>query len=271
MTVISAAPFIPPKQETGVILFTAMVGPLELEMSASAKEKHPLPSVTLILYTPLESPATESTVSPVVQSKEKGGTDPGPVIEATAVPLERPQEVLVTVTVSGIARAELTEIVFVFTQPFISVPVTVYEVPVLGLTLILAVVSPVFHKYVLPPEAVSNAAVPLQMVEEPLIEIEGREFIFTTTASVAVPQEFVTSTEYEIVVVGFATGFAQVVQLSPVAGYHVKDPFPVALRPTDEPKQIDTSAPAFATATGFIVTVTVAVLVHPPALVPVTV
>ena len=124
MTVISAAPFIPPKQETGVTLFTAMVGPLELLMSASAKEKHPLPSVTLILYTPLESPATESTVSPVVQSKEKGGTDPGPVIEATAVPLERPQEVFVTVTVMGIGRAGFTISVSVLLHPFASVPIT---------------------------------------------------------------------------------------------------------------------------------------------------
>ena len=258
MTVISAAPFIPPKQETLLIVFTVIVGPLELEMSASAKEKHPLPSVTFILYTPLESPATESTVSPVVQSKEKGGTAPGPEMEAIAVPLERPQEVLVTVTVRGIARAELTEMVFVFTQPFISVPVTVYEVPALGLTLILAPVAPVFHKYVLPPEAVSNAAVPLQMVEEPATEIKGRRLTVTIVDAFLVhPTPSVTINEYVIEVVGEATGLATVVELKPVAGLHeyvsanvppeaVGDPPIVRL----EPIQIELLDPAFATIVG---------------------
>ncbi len=48
----------------------------------------------------------------------------------------------------------------------------------------LAVVSPVLQRYVLPPEAVREAEVPAQIVPAlPLIEMTGKEFTVTKEAA----------------------------------------------------------------------------------------
>lgn len=59
-----------------------------------------------------------------------------------------------------------------------------------------------------------------------------------------------------VVVVGFATGFAQVVQLSPVEGLHTNVPVPTALSVVEFPMQIEASAPAFTGGNGSVVIAT---------------
>ena len=71
--------------------------------------------------------------------------------------------------------------------------------------------------------------------------------------------------------VGLAVGFAHVVQDNPVAGDHVYDVPPVALKPVDDPAQIATLEPALIVGNEFTETVTLAVLEQPLAFVPVTV
>src|SRR4051812_44373809 len=64
-----------------------------------------------------------------------------------------------------------------FAQPLPSVPLTVY-VP-LSVTVMLAVVSPVLHRYEVPPLAVRVAEPPSQKELGPLIEISGSGFLVT--------------------------------------------------------------------------------------------
>ena len=54
----------------------------------------------------------------------------------------------------------------VFVQPVDEMPVTVYEVFVVGLTEIVDVVAPVFQEYVDAPLAVNTAEFPAQVVED---------------------------------------------------------------------------------------------------------
>ena len=61
------------------------------------------------------------------------------------------------------------------------------------------------------------------------------------------------------------------VLLSPVDGAQEYVPFPLPLSIALDPAHMEISAPALAEGEGLIVTVLVAVLVHPAALVPVTV
>ena len=70
---------------------------------------------------------------------------------------------------------------------------------------------------------------------------------------------------------GLATGFAILVLLSPVDGAHEKVPLPLPFKAVLDPAHMETSGPALAVGNGFTVTVVIAVLVHPTALVPVTV
>jgi len=64
---------------------------------------------------------------------------------------------------------------------------------------------------------------------------------------------------------------APVVADNPVDGNHAYVVAPVAVRVVDEPLQIAAPAPALTTGNGFTVIVTVAVLLQPRVLVPVTV
>jgi hypothetical protein len=75
-----------------------------------------------------------------------------------------------------------------------------------------------------------------------------------------------------VVVVGDATGLAQVVQDKPVAGIHEYDVPPVALSVVDDPIQILAAEPALIVGNGFTDTVSVVELTQPaPGLVPVIV
>ena len=71
--------------------------------------------------------------------------------------------------------------------------------------------------------------------------------------------------------VGLATGFGQVIQLSAVDGAHEKLPLPVPFNVVFEPAHMEISGPALAVGRGLTVVVVAAVLVQPPASVPVTV
>ena len=80
-------------------------------------------------------------------------------------------------------------------QPLALVTVTVYVVVVVGFTGIVAVVAPVFHKYVPPPAAVILPLKPLQSVEIPLILAVGVGLTATPLLAVAVqPLALVTVT-----------------------------------------------------------------------------
>jgi hypothetical protein len=107
-------------------------------------------------------------------------------------------------------------------------------------------------------------------LEPPLITGIG----LTETVTVAVllqPAALVPVTVYVIVDVGLAVTLAPVVADNPVDGDQLYVEPPVAVKPVEKPLQIATLEPPLITGIGLIVTVTVAVLLQPAALVPVTV
>jgi hypothetical protein len=80
-------------------------------------------------------------------------------------------------------------------QPPVPVTVTVYVVLTVGLTVIAAVVAPVFQEYVVPPLAVSVVLAPLQIVVVPAMAALGNGLTVTAAEAVAVqPKELVTVT-----------------------------------------------------------------------------
>lgn len=143
------------------------------------------------------------------------------------------------------------------------VPVTVYEVVETGLTITGLITAPVFHEYVVPPDAVNVAVCPEQMVSEFTV-ITGSGF--TVTVEIAVPEQpaVVPVTVYEVVAEGVSViGFV----VAPVDQEYVVPPpaLSVAVCPAQivgELTVIEMLPPT--------VTVAVAVPVHAP-LVPVTV
>ena len=68
-----------------------------------------------------------------------------------------------------------------------------------------------------------------------------------------------------VVLVGFATGLAIVVELKPVAGLQLYEIPPLADNVVNVPLQIVTSLPAFAVGKGFTVTITLSVAEQPAA------
>ena len=125
----------------------------------------------------------------------------------------------------------------------------------------LAELSPVLHRYVLPPDAVSVVLLPSHIVVVPPMVIVGRGIIVTSTASAAVPQTSVTVKVYVVDTAGSATGYRQVVQLNPVDGAHEKVPAPLPVKVVLLPAHIVASGPALAegSAEGEIVITSVAV------------
>jgi hypothetical protein len=80
----------------------------------------------------------------------------------------------------------VTVLVAVDVQPLALVTVTVYVASAVGLTGIVAVVTPVLHKYVPPPVAVKFVLPPLQITFVPVIVAVGNGFTVTACAAVAV-------------------------------------------------------------------------------------
>ena len=87
----------------------------------------------------------------------------------------------------------MVEVLKSLIQPVeLSLQVAVYEVVVLGETVILAVVTPVFHVTVPPqPEAVIVVLAPTQIVGEVAESVGGAGFGFTVTvvAELALPRQ----------------------------------------------------------------------------------
>ena len=90
----------------------------------------------------------------------------------------------------------------VLEQPWASVPVTVYEVVEVGLTLIGLVVSPVDHEYDVPPEAVKVAVAPEQIVGELTVIVGFGPMLTVATAVFEQPCASVPVTVYVVVLVG---------------------------------------------------------------------
>jgi hypothetical protein len=96
-----------------------------------------------------------------------------------------PKHIIWSPLIIGVGLAlTVTTSVAVLAHPFPSVPVTEYVVVAAGLTVIDVVVAPVFHKYVVAPDANNTVDVPAQIILSPLISIEGSGF--TTTVLLAV-------------------------------------------------------------------------------------
>jgi hypothetical protein len=79
--------------------------------------------------------------------------------------------------------------------------VTVYEVVVVGESVIAFAVEPVDQRYVVPPVADSVAACPVQIVEEFTVIAKAFPTVTVATAVLEHPP-FVPVTVYEVVVVG---------------------------------------------------------------------
>jgi hypothetical protein len=146
----------------------------------------------------------------------------------------------------------VTVLVAVDVQPLALVTVTVYVASAVGLTGIVAVVAPVFHKYVPPPVAVKFVLPPLQITFVPVIFAIGKAFTATPLLAVAVqPLAFVTVTVYVAFAVGL-TVMAAVV--SPV--FHKYVPLPAAVKVVLPPLQIVAMPVMLAVGLGLTVIVT---------------
>jgi hypothetical protein len=121
-------------------------------------------------------------------------------------------EVSVTVIVGVGSGFTVIVVDVVDEQPLPSVTVTVYEVVAVGDLVIAAVSSPELQVYEVPPEAVSEALAPLQIVPSSFVvpdvsvtTIDGIGSGFTVIVVAVVvsqPSEFVTVTVYVVVVAG---------------------------------------------------------------------
>jgi hypothetical protein len=138
-----------------------------------------------------------------------------------------PLEVLIKVIVSGAHPEEvssdisaitpvdkLTAILSVIVQK-LSVIATKYVVSTDGNTVIEAVVSPLLHKYVIPPLAVSTVESPVHIVVSLLTLTTDA---YTVIVSVYVKQRKLIVTTYSVVTVGWAQGLGIVSKSRPVEG-----------------------------------------------------
>jgi len=128
--------------------------------------------------------------------------------------------------------------------------------------------------YVYAPLAVRVTEEPLHIEGKPGVTvIEGIGLTVTVVVAVFVhPFTSVPVTVYVVVTVGFAVTLGMLVALSPVGGDQEYIEAPLAVRVTEDPKQMEGATGVTATLGRFLtVTVTEAVLVHPAALVPVTI
>ena len=90
-------------------------------------------------------------------------------------------------------------------HPLAFVTVTEYPVVEEGETMIEEAVAPVFHRYDVPPDAVSVAVSPIQMEVLPEIAGLGRDETITVTEAVLLPHASLTTTEYDVFADGETT------------------------------------------------------------------
>jgi hypothetical protein len=82
------------------------------------------------------------------------------------------------------------------------VPVTVYDIVAIGLTVIGLVVAPVLHEYVTPPTAVNVAVPPVQIVGEFTVIVAGGPIVTVAIAVPVHPAASVPVTVYDVVTRG---------------------------------------------------------------------
>jgi hypothetical protein len=153
-------------------------------------------------------------------------------------------------------------------HPAVLVPVTVYVVVELGVTVMLAVLPPVFQLYVFAPLTVNTDVSPLHIVDGLAVALtDGNGFTVTLTVAVPVhPSAVVPVTEYVVVELDVTVMLAV---LLPVFQLYVFAP--LAVNTELAPLHIAAGlADVVTDGNGFTVTLTVDVPVHPAVLVPVT-
>ena len=144
--------------------------------------------------------------------------------------------------------------------------VTVYVEVAFGETTIVAEVSPVLHKYVVPPLAVKLNELPGQIESPGVIFAIGGGTSVTETESFPVhPFTSVTITKYVVLTVGNANvvGVFKLLNETGKGSVHKNETPPVALRIAVSSTQIETLGPASAIGLGEMVTVVNAVSLHP--------
>ena len=92
--------------------------------------------------------------------------EPPDAVSVTTEPRHIVEDGLVLIVMVGVGI--VISCVALLLQPFALVPVTVYVVFTVGITIILVVVCPDVQRYVAAPDTVSVAMLPLQIVEEGL-------------------------------------------------------------------------------------------------------
>jgi hypothetical protein len=136
--------------------------------------------------------------------------------------VELPKQTVVFPVIPAVGNVELTVTItlLVAEQLFPFDTVTVYVVVVVGETVILAVVGPVFHRYVEPPDAVNTTDFPVHIFTfSPACALS----VFTETVTELVAEQPLTSvpvTVYVVVLAGDAIGLESVVSFNPVEGLH---------------------------------------------------
>jgi hypothetical protein len=109
-------------------------------------------------------------------------------------------------------------------QPALVLPVTVYEVVELGVTVIDEVVGPVFQIYVDAPVAVNTALLPGQIIDGlTLIDNVGVGLTVIFTLSFSAQPKNVAINVYVIFEAGFAVTIAEFVELNEVLGLQLYD------------------------------------------------
>jgi len=155
-------------------------------------------------------------------------------------------------------------------HPAVLVPVTVYVVVALGVTVMLAVLPPVFQLYVFAPLAVNTDISPLHIADVLAVAVTvGNGLTVTLTVAVPVhPAVLVPVTVYVVVALGVTVLLAPLP--NPPDQLYVFAP--LAVNTDVAPLHIAAGlAVAVTDGNGFTVTLTVAVPVHPAVFVPVTV
>jgi len=147
----------------------------------------------------------------------------------------------------------------------------VYDVVEAGVTVMADVVAPVFHEYVVPPDAVSVVLLPAHIDVVPEILGVGEGLTVMVTLVLSEHEPLLTTTVYVVVDAGLAVTVALVVLLKPVAGFHVYVLPPDAVNTVEPPLHIVVVPETDAVTEPPTVTVTVVESLQPAALVPTTV
>jgi hypothetical protein len=176
--------------------FTEITGSGFTVTVATAVPVQPVASVPVTVYEVVERGVT--VIGLVEDPFDHEYVFPPLAVKTASAPEQTVGE-LTEITGSGFT---VTVVTAVPEHPAASVPVIVYEVVLVGVTVIGLELAPVFHEYVLPPLAVKIASAPEQTVGE-FTEITGSGFMVTVATAVPVhPAASVPVTVYEVVLVG---------------------------------------------------------------------